>query len=479
MPNSSTYIVVTDKDVKDGINSCFRSAVKTISYHYHVSFLEVCKSFGVYPKGLLLEKRPFIEFVSDDVKAQWKETIDATQSHLLETLIVGIMDKLLLFEEKFWNEIGDIVQETSEQIFSEWAVKLVTYLEKHEKRVAKTKEKKLKKLLTDENTRNAALVRMNEYKEFLSFKNELLEFLENINPDITNIANLNLISSSFMNSNDTNSDIGSSLKDTLEINEGSSEQTVCEITDQRYIGKFVSDNVVNLSGRILSSAEISLLSKGLKFAPTPTNINKNILKEELEIFGRKLRLKWHFRNEESLAVTNPFRHKSKFNPKGKDTAIEMYLSHLEEEILALDSKLKYNNLTREERKALKVLKEDKSIVIKEADKGSAVVVWDRKDYILEAEGQLGNNQVYEECKGDIVSPLIAKIKSYLGKIKTRGDVNQETMDYFFNDNPRLGRFYLLPKIHKRFHNVPGILVISNCGYYTENISSFVDSHLQC
>ena len=43
-------IIVTDKDIQDGISSCFRSAVKSISYHYHVAFLEVCKAYNVYPK---------------------------------------------------------------------------------------------------------------------------------------------------------------------------------------------------------------------------------------------------------------------------------------------------------------------------------------------------------------------------------------------------------------------------------------------
>ena len=45
-------------------------------------------------------------------------------------------------------------------------------------------------------------------------------------------------------------------------------------------------------------------------------------------------------------------------------------------------------------------------------------------------------------------------------------------------DPKFARFYLLPKIHKRLHNVPGRPVISNSGYYTENISSFLDHHLQ-
>ena len=62
--------------------------------------------------------------------------------------------------------------------------------------------------------------------------------------------------------------------------------------------KFVSKNVVNLSKRKLAKAEISLLSKGLKFVPTSNHINEARLKMELEAYGRMLRLKWHFRNDE-------------------------------------------------------------------------------------------------------------------------------------------------------------------------------------
>ena len=36
----------------------------------------------------------------------------------------------------------------------------------------------------------------------------------------------------------------------------------------------------------------------------------------------------------------------------------------------------------------------------------------------------------------------------------------------------------ITKIHKRLHNVPSRPVISNYGYYRENISSFLDYHLQ-
>ena len=91
-------------------------------------------------------------------------------------------------------------------------------------------------------------------------------------------------------------------------------------------GKFVSKNVINLSRRSLSTPEISLLSKGLKFASSANKIDRAKLKRELEEYGRKLRLLWHFRNDERTLTTDKFRPKSSFNPRNKDAITETYLS---------------------------------------------------------------------------------------------------------------------------------------------------------
>ena len=69
-------------------------------------------------------------------------------------------------------------------------------------------------------------------------------------------------------------------------------------------------------------------------------------------------------------------------------------------------------------------------------------------------------------------------KRGLRKIRNRGEIGNETLDYFLVNNPKLGRFYLLPKIQERLHIVPGSPVISNSSYFTENISSFLDFHLK-
>ena len=48
----------------------------------------------------------------------------------------------------------------------------------------------------------------------------------------------------------------------------------------------------------------------------------------------------------------------------------------------------HDNLTKQERIALKNLQERSDIIITKADKGGAVVIWDVKDYIREADRQL-------------------------------------------------------------------------------------------
>ena len=49
----------------------------------------------------------------------------------------------------------------------------------------------------------------------------------------------------------------------------------------------------------------------------------------------------------------------------------------------------------------------------------------------------------------------------------------DTIKYFMVKDPKFAHFCLLPKIHKRLHDVPRRPVISNSGHYTENISSFL------
>ena len=96
---------------------------------------------------------------------------------------------------------------------------------------------------------------------------------------------------------------------------------------------------------------------------------------------------------------------------------------------------------------------------------------------MEAGKQLSCKETYEEVSSD-PSFLIKTIHHTLEKIRKRGDISGNISDYFNVENPKFGRFYLLPKIYKRMYGIPGRPVISNCGIYTENISAFLDHQLK-
>ena len=89
----------------------------------------------------------------------------------------------------------------------------------------------------------------------------------------------------------------------------------------------------------------------------------------------------------------------------------MYLSELEEEIIKIDEKgHNYPNLSKNERDALDNLVKDSNIIIKPADKGNAIVVWDKEDYLHECENQLNDKNIYEKIEND---PLKNSITAYV------------------------------------------------------------------
>ena len=172
-----------------------------------------------------------------------------------------------------------------------------------------------------------------------------------------------------------------------------------------------------------------------------------------------------------------FKPKSKFNPRIKDAAIELYSSSLEEKPMKIEVlKDKFNNLTNSQRKALYDLKNDYSIVIKSADKDSAVVEWDREDYIKAEDKQLGDKRVYEEVSNDVAPPL-KSINEFMAKIRKRGDLKRDNLEYFITKDRKFPSFYVVPKIHKMLHNAPGRPVIYNSDYSIQNISLFLDHYL--
>ena len=165
--------------------------------------------------------------------------------------------------------------------------------------------------------------------------------------------------------------------------------------------------VVNLSDVTLSISDYSLLAKGLSFCPTPPppNIQTSLL--EIENFHRRLRLVEHFHDpDEDINPTDepdkpyPFRQKSNWTPpRNANLRLEAYIKANNIELESqYPIKQLHSNLSKDDNSSLIKLKMNKTIIIKPADKGGALVVINRTDYLTEANRQLNDLTHYSKLR---------------------------------------------------------------------------------
>ena len=131
-------------------------------------------------------------------------------------------------------------------------------------------------------------------------------------------------------------------------------------------GYFCSDTVFNLSEKVLTDIEIKVLEKALDYAHIQNNINEPQLRRDFEEFCRRMRLKWHFRNEPTLYFkeTPVFAPKSTWKPPKGHPNLEVFLSQIEKELFELaETSLGYSNFSKEEWQTMRALANDRSIVI--------------------------------------------------------------------------------------------------------------------
>ena len=106
-----------------------------------------------------------------------------------------------------------------------------------------------------------------------------------------------------------------------------------------------------------------------------------------------------------------------------------------------------SNISKEEFKAIRGLKEDDSRIILTADKGVALVVLNKEDYIRKAEHLL-NQQTYRQIPEDPTSKQKTRLIKLLKNIKVEGGINEETYTRMYPTGAGSPKFYGLPKIHK-------------------------------
>ena len=131
------------------------------------------------------------------------------------------------------------------------------------------------------------------------------------------------------------------------------------------------------------------------------------------------------------------------------------------------------NLTKDEYKAIKSLKNNQDIIIKPADKGSAIVILDKQSYINEGQRQLHDTKFYEETDSNHTGEVINRVNLHVHNMLQRGEIPQNICNYLTTDNDRTQQFYLLPKVHKDPLNPPEIPIVSGSGGPTERFFNWL------
>ena len=174
----------------------------------------------------------------------------------------------------------------------------------------------------------------------------------------------------------------------------------------------------NLSSHQLTENQVSLLSRGLKLIPTPatneTKIKQQLLRD-FEQFARRMILLhiYHGQNIEP----HPFHVKSTWISQVQHSvALESYSQNVKTQLAEVKIIKPKNNLSRNEVKALKELKNNPAINLKKTNKGTTTVIMNKADKIYEAKVQLDNRKHYERLKAPMVKTIQEKVHDLINQL---------------------------------------------------------------
>ena len=205
--------------------------------------------------------------------------------------------------------------------------------------------------------------------------------------------------------------------------------------------------ILNLSNYSLTENEKSLLSYGLKFCPTPSSFDIEQRKIDVKNFCRRLRLAEFFKGRETsnISVVRPT---SIWEPDSNEQSAELnsVINLLKSYPLTDNRKNKIHNINKSEREAIKNLKENTEIVIKEADKGSGIVIMNRNFYESKILEMLSDTETYREIPTNMDRNVINKIKNLAQKHNFC--LTKDERKYICNFEYKTSVIYGLPKVHK-------------------------------
>ena len=262
----------------------------------------------------------------------------------------------------------------------------------------------------------------------------------------------------------------------------------------------------NLSNVTLTNSEILVLSKNLKFAPTPNPPTTREIIKDFDDLARRMRTKlWAYENrkpyKKELFTCSESRNT---DVPSNNIALENYLTATKIELANLHTKRRMDEQTRVKqaiqniyknrvfkrcaqgnfsyglKRALRKLQQNEQIVVKKSDKGNCTVVVNRDQYTKEGMRQLQSCAHYTEIENDVSDNICKLVHNTLSEMHTKGEISKKQLKYLspIESGPiKTAELYLLNKVHSDPPTkARPIISANNCP--VEKISNFVDFFLQ-
>ena len=195
--------------------------------------------------------------------------------------------------------------------------------------------------------------------------------------------------------------------------------------------------VINLSSKLLTKAQRSVLAKGPNFAVSPKHPTN--LEYITAIEAACTKLSQH--DAEELRANINWVLRASHPPKP--------------------------NLMKAQNVAIRELKKDRDCIVLTADKGVAMVIMDRQDYMSKANNLLSQN-TYRSIQWDPTNTIKNKLINICKRVKSQTGLNNQTYKSMYPTGCVPPKFYGLPKIHKP--DTPLRPIVSSCGSVTYGVA---------
>ncbi len=223
-------------------------------------------------------------------------------------------------------------------------------------------------------------------------------------------------------------------------------------------------SVFNLSSTYIDPLLTKLLNKGLNFVPTPYNVNITNTITDIGQFVTNLRRQFYFSDKPINSQINSltkskFKLKSNWVPPFKHLNLDQRLTCakiLKLPYITQTIKNRPCNITKQERILIKQLKNNSSVIVKQADKGGATVLMDNTLYLKEAYKQLSDIHYYTQITKPLTESNYDNIYLILKNMLKLKQISLQQFKFLLRPPHTIKNrsFYLLPKIHKPLDKWP-------------------------